>query len=97
MLKRYQIPDCLTIITQRLTKYLTLIENMINNSRDDKNDSELLSQSLENLRVILTKVNEAVAYHQNMSEFKRIYDNMEPKSSTKFYLKNEKEPKQFTV
>ena len=96
MLKRYQIPDCLTIITQRLTKYLTLIENMINNSRDDKTDCELLSQSLENLRIILNKVNEAVAFHQNMAEFKKVFDNIESKSFTKCFVKNEKEARQFS-
>jgi hypothetical protein len=97
LLRRYQIPDCLTIITQRLTKYLTLIENMIGNSREDKLDCQLLNQTLENLRIILNKVNEAVAFHQNMSEYKRVFENIDHKAVTKLYVRNEREPKLFTV
>ncbi len=96
LLKRYQIPDCLTIITQRLTKYLTLIENMINNSKEDKLEFDLLTQSLENLRSILNKVNEAVALHQNTAELRRILETFEIKSHTKFYAKNEKDARIFT-
>lgn len=97
LLKRYQIPDCLTIITQRLTKYPTLIENMIGNSKEDKQDEGLLNQALEKLRVILTKVNEAVAFHQNMSEFRRVVEQVDSKAVTKQFVRNEKEPKLFTV
>jgi hypothetical protein len=97
LLRRYQIPDCLTIITQRLTKYLTLIENMISNSREDRPDCQLLSQTLDNLRVILNKVNEAVAFHQNMAEYRKVFDNIDPRAVTKMYVKNEKEAKMFAV
>ena len=47
-LKRYQIPDCLTIITQRLSKHLTLMENMLNNSKGNKfnQDIDSISQTL---------------------------------------------------
>lgn len=98
MLRRYQIPDCLTIITQRLTKYLTLIENMISNSKDNQNEIDLLQNVLEKLRLILTRVNDAVAHHQNSVEFKRILDQMDSKSFTYFLIKHDKqiEQKKFT-
>lgn len=121
MLKRYQIPDCLTIITQRLTKYLTLIENMISNSKgnvksifqlklkmklininfskDDKKDYDLLNQSLEKLRSILTRVNDAVAFNQNFLEFKKYVENFDNKSYTYSLIKIDKqiEQRKFTV
>ena len=73
MLRRYQIPDCLLIITQRLTKYLTLIESMISNtnSRDEKKDFELLPLVLERLKIVLRRVNDNVAFYQNSNEFKK--------------------------
>lgn len=125
MLKRYQIPDCLTIITQRLTKYLTLIENMINNSigiiksnlfilkkskrvhfkricklkKDDKHDYNLLNVSLDKLKIILNRVNDAVAFYQNSNEFKKLIDNIDSKSFTYSLVKVDKqiEQKKFTV
>jgi hypothetical protein len=99
MLRRYQIPDCLTIITQRLTKYLTLIENMIVNSKENKKDADLLSQSLDKLKSILTRVNDAVAFYQNTNEFNRVLDNIDAKSFTYFLIKNDKqiEQRKFTV
>jgi hypothetical protein len=87
MLKRYQIPDCLTIITQRLTKYLTLIENMNNNSKEDKSDGELLLKSLEKLKSILTRVNDAVALNQNANEFRRLIDSIDSKAVTYYQIK----------
>ena len=98
MLRRYQIPDCLTIITQRLTKYLTLIENMISNSKDDLKDMELLQRGLDKLRLILTRVNDAVAFHQNSIEFRKIFEQIDPKSSTQLLVKHDKqiEQKKFT-
>ena len=98
MLRRYQIPDCLTIITQRLTKYLTLIENMISNSKDDPKDMELLQHGLDKLRLILTRVNDAVAFHQNSIEFRKIFEQIDPKSSTQLLVKHDKqiEQKKFT-
>lgn len=98
-LKRYHIPDCLTIITQRLTKYLTLIDNILTNSRDNKVEIDLLNKSLENLRSILTRVNDAVAFYQNYNEFKKYLDNFDQKSQTKSFVKNEQniEERAFTV
>ena len=98
-LKRYHIPDCLTIITQRLTKYLTLIENILNNSKDNKMEIDLLNKSLENLRSILSRVNDAVAFYQNSNEFKKYLDNFDQKSQTKSFVKNENniEERAFTV
>ena len=99
MLRRYQIPDCLTIITQRLTKYLTLIENMIVNSKENKKDADLLSQSLDKLKSILTRVNDAVAFYQNTNEFNRVLEKNDAKSITYFLIKNDKqiEQRKFTV
>ncbi len=98
MLRRYQIPDCLTIITQRLTKYLTLIENMISNSKEDISESELLESVLRKLRHILTCVNDAVAFHQNTTDYKRILEQIDPKSYTYILTKTDKqvEQKKFT-
>jgi hypothetical protein len=94
MLKRYQIPDCLTIITQRLTKYLTLIENMTNNSKEDKYDNDLLSRALETLKSILTRVNDAVALNQNANEYKRLIDTIDTKSFTYYQIKTDKKLEQ---
>ena len=85
MLRRYQIPDCLLIITQRPTKYLTLIESMISNSKDEKKDTDLLTLVLERLKQILRKVNDNVAFYQNSTEFKKIFDLIDPKSFTVAY------------
>ncbi len=84
MLRRYQIPDCLLIITQRPTKYLTLIESMISNTntKDEKKDAELLPLVLEKLKIILRRVNDNVAFYQNSNEFKKLFDLIDPKSFT---------------
>jgi tRNA pseudouridine-54 N-methylase len=66
---------------------------------DDKSDSDLLSQALEKLRSILTRVNDAVAFHQNSNEFKKLLENVEPKTYTYYLIKVDKqiEQRKFTV
>lgn len=99
LLKRYHIPDCLTIITQRLTKYLTLIENIITNSKDNQIEIDLLNKSLDKLRSILTRVNDAVAFYQNSNDMKKYIDNFDQKSYTKSFVKIDQqiEKRTFTV
>jgi hypothetical protein len=89
MLRRYPIPDCLTIITQRLTKYLTLIDNMVNNSKECKKDYDLLTQALDKIRFLLTRVNDAVALYQNSNAFNKILDTFDSKSSTHYSIKHD--------
>ncbi|CAF0793101.1 unnamed protein product [Brachionus calyciflorus] len=94
LLKRYHIPDCLTIITQRLTKYLTLIENILTNSRDNSVEIDVLNKSLDKLRSILTQVNDSVAFYQNLNEFKKYLDNFDQKSYTKSFVKIDQQIKE---
>jgi hypothetical protein len=49
---------------------------------DDENEHQHFVRSVERLRTILTNVNDAVAFHQNSNEFKKIFDNIDPKSYT---------------
>ena len=97
-LRRYHIPDCLTIITQRLTKYLTLIENMVANSKENKHDCDLLTHALDKLRSILTRVNDAVAFYQNTNEFRKLLDQIDSKSFTHYLVRVDKkfETRKFT-
>jgi hypothetical protein len=72
---------------------------MIANSKDDLKDMELLQIVLEKLRHILSRVNDAVAFHQNSIEYKKILEQIDPKSYTYFLIKHDKhlEQKKFTV
>lgn len=72
---------------------------MINNSKEDKKDSDLLNQSLDKLRSILTRVNDSVAFYQNWNEFKKCVDNFDSKSYTYSLIKIDKqiEQRKFTV
>ena len=71
---------------------------MISNSKDNQKEIDLLQNVLEKLRLILTRVNDAVAHYQNSVEFKRILDQMDSKSFTYFLIKHDKqiEQKKFT-
>lgn len=51
-------------------------------SIDDKNETNLLTQSLDNLRRILTSIDESVAFYQLSNEFRKIYEKIDPKSET---------------
>lgn len=61
---------------------------MISNSKEDTSEIELLQNVLDKLRVILSRVNEAVAFHQNTADYKRILEQIDSKSFTYFIVKS---------
>ncbi len=67
---------------------------MISNSKEDAGEIELLQSVLDKLRIILSRVNEAVAYHQNSADYKRILEQIDSKAFTYYIVKNDKQVEQ---
>ncbi|XP_065516043.1 rho guanine nucleotide exchange factor 2 isoform X1 [Lathamus discolor] len=60
LLRRHGVPECILLVTQRITKYPVLIERILKNSKDNEGDSADLSQALRLVKELISSINEEV-------------------------------------
>ncbi|XP_014815069.1 PREDICTED: rho guanine nucleotide exchange factor 11-like [Calidris pugnax] len=66
LLRRHGVPECILLVTQRITKYPVLIERILKNSKDNEGDSADLSRALKLVKELISSINEEVhTYEMN--------------------------------
>ncbi|NXR76451.1 ARHG2 factor, partial [Pycnonotus jocosus] len=60
LLRRHGVPECILLVTQRITKYPVLIERILKNSKDNEGDCADLSRALRLVKELLSAVDEEV-------------------------------------
>ncbi|XP_033927097.1 rho guanine nucleotide exchange factor 2 isoform X1 [Melopsittacus undulatus] len=60
LLRRHGVPECILLVTQRITKYPVLIERILKNSKDNEGDSVDLSRALRLVKELISSINEEV-------------------------------------
>ncbi|NXI40388.1 ARHG2 factor, partial [Galbula dea] len=60
LLRRHGVPECILLVTQRITKYPVLIERILKNSKDNEGDSLELSRALKLVKELISSINEEV-------------------------------------
>ncbi|XP_071884000.1 rho guanine nucleotide exchange factor 2 [Anas platyrhynchos] len=60
LLRRHGVPECILLVTQRITKYPVLIERILKNSKDNEGDLADLSRALTLVKELISGVNEEV-------------------------------------
>ncbi|XP_036367197.1 uncharacterized protein LOC115223565 isoform X6 [Octopus sinensis] len=78
-----EIPDFLLIVTHRLTKYPTMIESIVKNTKDKKERDNLLL-ALEHIKEILTNVNSQVEEYERAQHLEEIIQRIDPRSSVSY-------------
>lgn len=58
--RRLSIPECITLVTQRLTKYPMLIEAIVKTTKESKPDFSSLKNSITLVRMILQSVDQTI-------------------------------------
>ncbi|KAL3866273.1 hypothetical protein ACJMK2_043581 [Sinanodonta woodiana] len=79
--EKREIPDFILLITQRPTKYPTLIESILKSTKDKK-DRENLSRALDLSKEILQSVDEQVADYERQLRLKEIHQKLDSKSTS---------------
>eukprot|EP00112_Aurelia_sp_Birch-Aquarium-sp1_P002119 Seg123.17 transcript_id=Seg123.17/GoldUCD/mRNA.D3Y31 product="Rho guanine nucleotide exchange factor 18" protein_id=Seg123.17/GoldUCD/D3Y31 len=75
--RRLSIPECITLATQRLTKYPLLFEAVLKATKESKNDYQNVKGSLVKVKEVLMAVDDAVREYekeQQLQEIKRKFD-----------------------
>ncbi|XP_067169419.1 rho guanine nucleotide exchange factor 2 isoform X2 [Apteryx mantelli] len=73
LLRRHGVPECILLVTQRITKYPVLIERVLKNSKDNEADYADLSRALKLVKELISSINEEVHTFEMNARLQEVY------------------------
>ncbi|XP_051560253.1 A-kinase anchor protein 13-like isoform X2 [Myxocyprinus asiaticus] len=83
VVRRLGIPECILLVTQRITKYPVLLQRILQHTKENEGDYENLTQALQLVKDIIASVDNKVNEHEKKRRLKDIYGRMDSKSITR--------------
>ncbi|XP_064817591.1 A-kinase anchor protein 13-like isoform X2 [Oncorhynchus masou masou] len=80
IVRRLGIPECILLVTQRITKYPVLMQRILHHTKENEEDHEDLSDALYQVKEVITAVDSKVNEHQKKRRLKDIYSRTDSKS-----------------
>ncbi|XP_029921750.1 rho guanine nucleotide exchange factor 28 isoform X2 [Myripristis murdjan] len=84
--RRREIPECILLVTQRITKYPVLLERILQYTEEDTEEHADLLKALVQIREVIAAVDLSVSEYEQHQRLQEVWNRMENRSSTK--LKN---------
>ncbi|XP_035481788.2 rho guanine nucleotide exchange factor 28 isoform X2 [Scophthalmus maximus] len=86
LVRRREIPECILLVTQRITKYPVLLERILHYTQEDTEECADLSKALSQIRDVIAAVDLRVSEYDRHQRLQEVWNRMENRSSAK--LKN---------
>ncbi|XP_040013319.1 rho guanine nucleotide exchange factor 28 isoform X2 [Xiphias gladius] len=86
LVRRREIPECILLVTQRITKYPVLLERILQYTQEDTEEHAGLSKALAKIREVIAAVDLRVSEYERHQRLQEVWSRMENRSSAK--LKN---------
>uniref|UniRef100_A0A673LUG8 Uncharacterized protein n=1 Tax=Sinocyclocheilus rhinocerous TaxID=307959 RepID=A0A673LUG8_9TELE len=83
VVRRLGIPECILLVTQRITKYPVLLQRILQHTKETEKDFEDLTQALQLVKDIIASVDSKVNEHEKKKRLKEIYGRTDSKSITR--------------
>ncbi|XP_056115148.1 A-kinase anchor protein 13-like isoform X4 [Rhinichthys klamathensis goyatoka] len=83
VVRRMGIPECILLVTQRITKYPVLLQRILQHTKENEKDIEDLTQALQLVKDIIASVDNKVNEHEKKKKLKEIYGRTDSKSITR--------------
>ncbi|XP_029600046.1 A-kinase anchor protein 13 isoform X2 [Salmo trutta] len=83
IVRRLGIPECILLVTQRITKYPVLMQRILQHTKENEEDHEDLSDALYQVKKVITSVDNKVNEHEKKRRLKDIYGRTDSKSITR--------------
>ncbi|XP_053490399.1 rho guanine nucleotide exchange factor 18 isoform X3 [Ictalurus furcatus] len=80
VVRRLTIPECILLVTQRITKYPVLVERMLQYTEADSEEHKELARALSLIKGVLVHVDEQVSLSEKETRLREIAAKMEPKA-----------------
>uniref|UniRef100_A0A8C1K2C4 Rho guanine nucleotide exchange factor (GEF) 1a n=1 Tax=Cyprinus carpio TaxID=7962 RepID=A0A8C1K2C4_CYPCA len=83
LLRRHGFQECILLVTQRITKYPVLLQRIYDNTKDNPEEAEGLSQALSCIRELLCSVDQQVLELERTQRLQEIRSRVDPRSEAK--------------
>ncbi|XP_036909566.1 A-kinase anchor protein 13 isoform X2 [Sturnira hondurensis] len=80
VVRRLGIPECILLVTQRITKYPVLFQRILQCTKDNEVEQEDLAHSLSLVKSVIGAVDSKVASYEKKVRLNEIYTKMDSKS-----------------
>ncbi|XP_014106669.1 PREDICTED: A-kinase anchor protein 13 isoform X3 [Pseudopodoces humilis] len=80
LVRRLGIPECILLVTQRITKYPVLLQRILQYTKENEVEHEDLSQSLNLVKDVIAAVNSKVSNYEKKMRLGDIYNRTDSKS-----------------
>uniref|UniRef100_A0A3Q1BBT7 Rho/rac guanine nucleotide exchange factor (GEF) 18b n=1 Tax=Amphiprion ocellaris TaxID=80972 RepID=A0A3Q1BBT7_AMPOC len=80
IVRRLGVPECILLVTQRITKYPVLVERILHNTEAGSEEHEDLTRALGLIKDTIVQVDTLVNLHEKNSRLRDIHNKMEPKA-----------------
>ncbi|CAB1326761.1 unnamed protein product [Coregonus sp. 'balchen'] len=80
VVRRLGVPECILLVTQRITKYPVLVERILLNTVADSEEHSALAQALVLIRETISAVDSQVHDYERASRLRDIGSRLEPRS-----------------
>ncbi|XP_066464825.1 rho guanine nucleotide exchange factor 2 isoform X2 [Eleutherodactylus coqui] len=81
LLRRHGVPECILLITQRITKYPVLIDRILQNSKGDEEEYQDLATSLTLVKELLSTIDQEVYNYEKNLRLQEIYQKVDSRST----------------
>ncbi|KAL0962225.1 hypothetical protein UPYG_G00337310 [Umbra pygmaea] len=83
LLRRHGIQECILLVTQRITKYPVLIQRILDNTKDNEEETSSLAQTLTLIRELLSSVDLQVMELERTHRLQEIQAKLDPRAEAK--------------
>ncbi|KFO64022.1 A-kinase anchor protein 13, partial [Corvus brachyrhynchos] len=80
LVRRLGIPECILLVTQRITKYPVLLQRILQYTKENEVEHEDLTQSLNLIKDVIAAVNSKVSNYEKKMRLGEIYNRTDSKS-----------------
>ncbi|NXM67290.1 AKP13 protein, partial [Serilophus lunatus] len=80
LVRRLGIPECILLVTQRITKYPVLLQRILQYTKENEVEHEDLTQSLNLVKDVIAAVNSKVSNYEKKMRLAEIYNRTDSKS-----------------
>ncbi|XP_037647281.1 A-kinase anchor protein 13 isoform X3 [Sebastes umbrosus] len=80
IVRRLGIPECILLVTQRITKYPVLIQRMLQHTKESEDDHEDLTDAVRLVKEVIASVDNKVNDHEKRRRLKDFHGRLDSKS-----------------
>ncbi|XP_071346230.1 A-kinase anchor protein 13 isoform X3 [Trachinotus anak] len=80
IVRRLGIPECILLVTQRITKYPVLIQRMLQHTKESEEDYDDLTEAVRLVKEVIAAVDSKVNEHEKRRRLKEFHSRMDSKS-----------------